>query len=37
MDSLRSLPSLKVHRIYNKSLKRDGYHVFMNFYYNFMI
>ncbi|HFD1366016.1 TPA: hypothetical protein ACF8KL_001785 [Salmonella enterica] len=37
VDSAESLLSFKVHKIYNKSHKRDSYHVFMIFYYSFMI
>ncbi|WP_366543829.1 hypothetical protein [Salmonella enterica] len=35
VDSAES--SLKVHKIYNKSHKCDAHHVFMIFYYGFMI
>ncbi|EBL3998068.1 hypothetical protein E3A97_21720, partial [Salmonella enterica subsp. enterica serovar Kentucky] len=36
-DSTESSPSLKVYKIYNKSHKCDVHHVFMIFYYGFMI
>ncbi|EBK0348498.1 hypothetical protein CI344_02460 [Salmonella enterica subsp. enterica serovar Typhimurium] len=35
VDSAES--SFKVYKIYNKSHKRDAHHVFMIFYYSFMI
>ncbi|EIJ9276025.1 hypothetical protein LJR00_003494, partial [Salmonella enterica] len=35
--STESSPSLKVYKIYNKSRKCDVHHVFMIFYYGFMI
>ncbi|EAA1791835.1 hypothetical protein DUR87_04300 [Salmonella enterica subsp. enterica serovar Virchow] len=37
VDSAESSPSFKVYKIYNKSHKCDSHHVFMIFYYSFMI
>ncbi|EBK2698065.1 TPA: hypothetical protein ACODIX_001800 [Salmonella enterica subsp. salamae serovar 1,4,12,[27]:b:[e,n,x]] len=37
VDSAESLLSFKVHKIHNKSHKCDAHHVFMIFYYSFMI
>ncbi|EAB9443997.1 hypothetical protein CSU32_06445 [Salmonella enterica subsp. diarizonae] len=37
VDSAKSLPAFNVHKIYNKPHMCDASHIFMIFYYSFMI